>query len=469
MQGPGVARGRGAWTGRRLSLTRRLAMSVALVLAFGGGAVTLAALAYGREAAQQAYDRLILGAANEIAGAVRVRGGTISVDIPASAFELLSLAPDDRIRYGIYGPDGALVTGYPMEARPVSSPGFVDTEFDEETARVVWITRRFSERDFTGSVEVLVGQTTRARDALAHEIAQSALLVVGLLGLLMIGLAAFAIRSALAPLRHIEAGLAVREPRDLTPLDVAVPREISHLVTGINRFMARQARQVEIMRNLIADASHQLRTPVAAVRAQAELAAEETDPERQKAIVARIHARAVGLGRLTDQLLNHALIIHRAEAVPHEAVDLRVVAMRIVEEVDQGGEGENLALDLPDDPVMCRADALSLVEAGKNLVANALRHGAPPVTLEVRRMKGAAILAVRDRGPGVPEALWEAASARFDRTNAVTPQSAGIGLSIVSAVARAHLGTLRFGRAPSGEFEAALSLPALPETEGPEI
>ena len=76
----------------------------------------------------------------------------------------------------------------------------------------------------------------------------------------------------------------------------------------------------------------------------------------------------------------------------------------------------------------CRGDALSLAEAGKNLVNNALRHGAPPVTLEVRREGADAVLAVRDRGPGMPEALWKGAGARFDRTGAVTPQSASIGL-----------------------------------------
>ena len=276
----------------------------------------------------------------------------------------------------------------------------------------------------------------------------------------MAGLAAFAIRSALAPLRRIEAGLAAREPRDLTPLDVAVPREIGALVGTINRFMARQARQFEIMRNLIADASHQLRTPVAAMRAQAELAADEPEPERQRIIVARIHDRAVGLSRLTDQLLNHALIIHRADAAPHDPVDLRRVAIRIVEETD--ASDDDLRLELPEDPVACRGDALSLAEAGKNLVNNALRHGARPATLEVRREADEAVLAVRDRGPGMPEALWEAAGARFDRTGAVTPQSASIGLSIVAAVATAHRGALRFGRGPSGEFEAALALPALP-------
>ena len=448
--------------GRSVSLTLRLAWSLALVLALGGAVVTIAAFAYGRQAAQQAYDRLLIGAADQIAGSVVVRGGEVSVDIPVSAFELLSLAPADRVLYAVFDPEGRLVTGHPDVEPPAGR--FGTGAFAGEPVRLIRVSRTFSERDFAGDVAVVVGQTNRARDALAQDITRSALMVVGLLGLLMAGLAVFAIRSALSPLRRVEAGLAAREPRDLTPLDVAVPKEVGALVATINRFMSRQARQFEIMRNLIADASHQLRTPVAAMRAQAELAADEPDPASQRRIIARIHDRAVGLSRLTDQLLNHALIIHRADAAPHETIDLRTVAIRIVEE-SEPGEAE-LELVLPEEPVACRGDALSLGEAGKNLVNNALRHGAPPVTLEVRREGPLAVLAIRDRGPGMPEALWDSAGARFDRTGAVTPQSASIGLSIVAAVAAAHRGALRFGRAPSGAFEAALAIPAAQDPTG---
>jgi two-component system sensor histidine kinase TctE len=398
---------------------------------------------------------LLIGAADQIAGSVTVRGGAVSVDIPASAFALLSLAPDDRVIYAVFDLEGGLVTGYAEVERPGGR--FSTGSFAGEPVRLTRVSRTFSERDFTGEVEVVVGQTTRARDALAREITRSALLVVGLLGLLTAGLAAFAIRSALAPLRRIGVGLAAREPRDLTPLDVDVPPEIGQLVGTINRFMGRQARQFEIMRNLIADASHQLRTPVAAIRAQAELAADEPDPEWQRSIVARIRDRATSLGRLTDQLLSHALVIHRADAAPHPEIDLRTVAIAMVDETEAG---EDLRLELPEDPVTCRGDALSLGEAGKNLLNNALRHGAPPVTVEVRREGASAVLAVADQGRGMPEALWESAARRFDRTGAVTPQSASIGLSIVAAVATAHDGDLRFSRTGSGAFEAALVLPA---------
>ncbi|MFO1143199.1 MAG: sensor histidine kinase N-terminal domain-containing protein [Amaricoccus sp.] len=441
--------------GRTASLTRRLALSVALVMLGGGTLVAVAAFAYGRQAAQQAYDRLLIGAADQIAGSVAVRNGVVSVDIPLSAFELLALAPDDRVLYAVLDPRGRLVTGYPDVERPEGQ--FGTGSFAGERVRLTRVSRPFAERDFNGAIDVIVGQTTRARDALARDITRSALLVVGLLGLSMAGLAAFAIRSAMAPLRRIEEGLAVREPRDLTPLDVAVPTEIGQLVATINRFMARQARQFEIMRNLIADASHQLRTPVAAIRAQADLAADEPDAADQRRIVGRIHDRAVGLSRLTDQLLNHALIIHRADSAPHATIDLRTVAIRIVEESDPGDA--ELELDLPQDPVPCRGDLLSLVEAGKNLVNNALRHGAPPVTVAVRRGGGQALLVVRDLGPGMPEALWDGVGSRFDRTGAVTPQSASIGLSIVAAVAAAHRGTLHFRRSPEGAFEAVLAVP----------
>ena len=137
------------------------------------------------------------------------------------------------------------------------------------------------------------------------------------------------------------------------------------------------------MGNLIADASHQLRTPIAALRAQADLAAEEPDRERQLAMVERIHDRSVSLSRLTDQLLSHAMIIHRADAAPREVIDLRTVALRTVEESDHDllAGPDDMLLDLPEDHVWCRGDALSLVEACKNLVFNAFRHGVLPLRL----------------------------------------------------------------------------------------
>lgn len=278
----------------------RLAIALVLLLGAGGSIVSLAAVAYGRSAARQTYDSLLIGAANQIAETITLQDGAISIDIPGAAFELLALAPQDRIAYAIYGPEGELITGYDGLTQRPDGATFFNGTFSGDPMRFAAVDRRFSERGFNGAVHVIVGQTTEARAQLTRQITDKALIAVGITGLLMAALAIFAIRSALGPLDRIERDLSARSPGDLTPLGVAVPREIGALVGTLDRFMARTDRQVVAMQRLIGDATHQLRTPIAALRAQAELAAGETDPERQRVIVARIHRRAVSLGRLTD-------------------------------------------------------------------------------------------------------------------------------------------------------------------------
>lgn len=445
-----------------VSLTRRLALAFALIFALGGVGVSVAAFSFGRNAAQQSYDRLLVGAASQIARSITLQDGRAMIDLPVSAFELLALAPDDRIVYAIFDGQGELITGYEELGLPEGDGRFFGARFAGEPIRVVRVSRPFAERTYSGRIDVLVGHTLRARAELAAQVTRNALITATLVSVVMAGLAALAVSSALAPVRRIERALRSRSPQDMTPIEVAAPREVSSLVEALNRFMGRLERQLEVMRNLIADASHQLRTPIAALRAQAELAEEEEDPAQLHRIMQRIRARSVNLGRLTDQLLNHALIIHRADAVPLERLDLRKVAIRAMEEIDHALFARQIRpdLDLPEDPVWCDGDQLSLVEAVKNLTANALNHGQEPVVLLVSGEGGAARIAVRDAGPGLPEKYWDDAATRFARDSGVSAQSAGLGLAIVSAVARAHGGKLVFRHVEPAGFEAAIALPS---------
>ena len=427
--------------------------------------MALAAFAYGRDAAQQSFDRLLVGAANQIASALRLRDGEVVVDIPVSAFELLSLAPRDRIVYGVFGDDGTLITGYGILSPPEGDGIFFTASFAGETARFVRVTRQFAERSFLGSVDVIIGQTTEARRELAQQITQNALIAVAAIGVVMSALAALAVQSALRPLQRIESDIAARSSTDLTPVDVNVPREISSLVHALNRFIARIDRQLNVMRTLIADASHQLRTPIAALRAQAELAAEETDQERILKIVGRIHERSKNLSRLTDQMLSHALIIHRADTVDLEAVDLRTVATEAVDQTDQSmpDVDRGIRLALPEAPVICDCDRLSLAEACKNLIYNSLKHGKPPITVFVQGQRGHARIGVRDGGTGFPETMWQNAGSRFFKDAGVSAKGAGLGLAIVNAVSMAHGGQMRIERPSETAFEVFLELPLLPE------
>ncbi|MGQ7845968.1 sensor histidine kinase [Granulosicoccus sp. 3-233] len=451
---------------QRTSLTRRLALSISLLLIAGGALVSLAALAYGRQAAQTAYDRLLLGSARQVVASTSVIDGRVMVDIPVSAFELLALAPEDRVVYRIIGHDGQTLTGYDSLVIPDDAAqelAYYNLEYNDEPIRVIALSKRFAERAFSGTIQVLIGQTMRARNALAQELVGNAVLVVAVVGLSMAILAIVAVYSALRPLYRIERSFSSRDPRDLTPLHVAVPSELTPVVNAINRFMSRLERQMETTNNLIADSAHQLRTPIAALRAQTELATEESDPAALSLSLQRIHARSRSLSRLTDQLLNRALIIHRNDSVVRTRVDLRTVAMETADEfdIDSQGRARELRLQLPEFAVWVRGDALSLREACKNLVNNAFVHGQAPVTLTVEAVGDQVVLAIQDQGKGIPIQTELRAGERFVQADvATTRPGTGIGLAIVQEVLRAHDGKLRFSSDDSRGFRVSMVFPA---------
>ncbi|MEQ8331911.1 sensor histidine kinase N-terminal domain-containing protein [Nisaea sp.] len=448
---------------RSPSITTRLAATIILVLLGGGIVVMLAALAYGRQASDEAYDKLLAGAAFEISRAIAVADGKPFVDLPVAAFEILALAQDDRVFYRVMTEEGITLTGYETLPAPTSmgaTVAFYDGEIFASKIRLASVTRRMAEPGYSGNVRVIVAQTTGARSALAWNIAQKALVLLLVSGGMLVVLAMVAVASSLQPLRRIERILRRRESVDLTPLEVAAPREVEAMVGAINHFMSRLARRVDAMQNMIADATHQLRTPIAALRAQAELASDETDPEQLRQIIKRIHQRTRGLSRLADQLLSRALVIHRADAVARTRLDLRKIAIAASEEIDHDDAeaAAHLRLDLPQDAVWITGDTLTLVEATKNLVTNAFKYGLPPVTLCVRGTPTPTLQAI-DHGSGIPEALWPEFGRRFARGGRTDIDGAGLGLAIVRSVAEAHAGTLAFSRPAPGTFAVSLILP----------
>lgn len=456
---------------RSPSITRRLVYTITGILIAGALLIALAAQEYGWRAAHEAYDRLLVGAAFQISERVVARDGRVLVDLPTSAFQLLALAREDRVFYRVVAPDGSTVTGYealPLPGNPTAGgePDLYTTRYAGAEVRVVAVRRHLAERTLRGTAIVVVAHTTQARSALAGDITEKALLLIAVSGLVTLVLAVLAVRLSLRPLARVERALRARDPKNLAPLDVAQPRELATIVGAINHFMGRLRNRVEGIERFIADATHQLRTPITAIRAQADLARAEQDPAKLRALCDRIHQRAVGMSRLADQLLSHALVIHRAEATPLAPVDLRRVAAEAARDADLNlpDGSPRPRLELPEDPVVALADEVSLGEGLKNIVNNALKYGRPPVTIAagLSANGGRACLSVTDTGEGLPESVWPAAGRRFSHGRSSREDGAGLGLSIVHAVAEAHSGALVFSRPGTQQgFRVAIELPAV--------
>ncbi|NDV99909.1 sensor histidine kinase [Salipiger sp. PrR002] len=456
------------------SLSARVLGAVVLILLVGGLLVAASTLYNGRLAARQSYDRILLGAAQDIAASIRIQGGAPLVDLPVSAFELLAQAPEDRIHYSVRGPGEELITGLdetliaPQGRRSGGgAPEFFDARLNGEEARFVRLTRRFAERDFSGGISVTVGQTLRARQAMALDLTLDALLPMLLAGMALLVMSWVVTRSAMRPLEALSEDLLQRDPYDLTPVPTdRLPRELTVMLESMNRFMGRLDRQMEGMRNLISDAAHQLRTPVAAIRVQAESIQDLEDEAARQRALARLLTRTRSLGALLDQLLSRALVIHRTESAPRTPLDLREVALDLMERSDHAllAPGADLRLEIGEEPVMVRADAFSVGEAAKNLLANALKHGTPPIAVGAELRGTEAALWVQDSGAGPTPEVAARLGQRFERSSSSREDSAGLGLAIVSAVAAAFGGRIALEH-PENGFRISLLLPAEPPSE----
>lgn len=454
---------------RRQSLATRVLLAVLLILFAGGVLVAGSTWINGRRAARQAYDRVLIGAASDIAESLRVQEGTVVADLPVSAFELLAQAPEDRIFYAVRGPGGVFITGFDTTLDAAGPDGTVgpvyfDGDLQDERARFVRIARRFAERDFSGEVTVTVGQTTRARQAMAIDLMIDALLPMLIAGVALVAMAWFAIRSALRPLDALADDLSHRDPHDLTPMpSERLPGELQVMLEAMNRFMGQLDRQMDAMRNLITDTAHQLRTPVAAVRAQAEAIVDEQDSALRERALTRLLVRTRSLGALLDQLLSRALVIHRTDSAPRVPIDLRDTALNIIERRDHEVlvPGAEVRLVLGEDPVMVLADEFSVEEAVRNLLANAMKHGAPPVEIGAEQRGAEAAIWVRDAGAGPNPDVARRLGERFERSRTSGEGSAGLGLSIVRAVAQAFDGRIETESDATG-FRMSLVLPTAP-------
>ena len=449
---------------KSFSIRRRI-VALALALLLLAAVVLIVFIRdYADRAADRAFDRLLAASALTIAGAVQVEDDTVIVELPFASFGMFS--GRDRVFYAVEDPGGRAVTGYAdlsenMPELTSAGPIFVDTIYHGELVRVASVGRLTSSGGDADWVTIHVAETQSEREALAGEILSNAIVPVVALTLLAIALVWFGIGRMFAPLYQLEQELRGRAPDDLSPVDVPVPVEVSHLVSGLNAFMARLGSAMERVTGLVAEAAHEVRTPLASLRAQAEVAMDEQDPEALRARVGRIHQGAVQASQLVSQLLMEATISHRLENQETDTTAFGAVVEDVRQRLDPD-QAVRLDVTLPD-PVAAapiRGDRVALREMVRNVVDNALIYSDGTVEIGGSLGEGVMTMAVRDRGPGIAEAEKPLVLERFKRGAASGARAgSGLGLSIVRRVAEAHNGALRLEDREGGGLVVEIDLP----------
>ncbi|NYT60752.1 extracellular solute-binding protein [Alcaligenaceae bacterium] len=421
---------------------------------------------YAQRAANRAFDRLLAASALSIAGAVQFEDNQVAVELPFAALAMLS--GSERVFYTVRNAQGKLVTGYDdldagLPLARSAKPSFHNDHYRNDDIRITTVGRLASFNQQAGWVTVRVAETRGARQALAEEILNRSVLPLLVMVAVALSLLWFGVTRALQPLRLIEAELRQRGPDDLHTLSSPVPREVRRLVEALNGFMQRLQGMLNSLNNLVADAAHQVRTPLASLRAQSEIALEETNPEKLHERLTRIHLNASRASQLVNQLLMDATITHRLGANGHVMVG---VAEIINETRQRIGPLDAQRLRIAIAPEVRRGriwgDRVALREMLRNLVDNALRYAHDgEVEILAEGLPGNRLgLTVADRGPGIADHEKDTVLERFGRGSGTESQpGSGLGLSIVKAVIDAHAGTLSLRNRPGGGLLVYVTLP----------
>lgn len=349
----------------------------------------------------------------------------------------------------------------PLEPLSTLAQGF-DTVNDQEGR--AW--RIFATAGAEPDVRVLVAEQMQPRTAILHAVARSVLLPLGLALPLLAFALWWAILRALQPLRSVREALDNRHPQSLSPVVVGdLPTEMEPMVNALNALLDRMGRLLESERRFTADAAHELRTPIAAIRMQAQVAlgAASDDAVRANAL----HQTLAGCDRATrlvEQLLTLARLEGQQSSAAGGTCDLAQVTRRVVAELAPAALARHQALEL-DAPAPC---ALGVHEtlAGvlvRNLVDNAMRYSpdGAKVHVLVSRVDGGIALQVDDSGPGLDDAALQRLGERFFRVLGTQQGGSGLGWSIVRRIADVQGATANVGRSPTlGGLQVHIRWPA---------
>lgn len=415
-------------------------------------------------AASAAYDQGLRDAAQAFAERIRANRALIPDEIPPDAERMLTPDPEDRAWFRVQAADGSTLAGDPQ--LPVQNAGlehesirFGNSVFQGRDIRVV--TLRFDAG--RGDLLLTIGSTMAKRDVLIREILLGLSVPELVLFFAMILLMEVAIERGLSPLNRLRDELSSRSHMDLSPVSLdEVPDELQALAREVNELLERLESSISAQNNFVSDAAHQLRTPIAALQAQAEILLRDSSQNLQRERLCHLVSASARLSHLVGQILALA----RAEPSPRsiEDIDLPALIKETAEDVFPRAIAAGIDLGFDLHPVRMRGSPVLIREAITNLVDNAIRYTPSPGSATVRCMRERtdAIIEVEDSGPGIPESERESVFERFHRLPGNSAEGSGLGLAIVREIVRTHGGTVAAtGRKGLPGSRFVVRLPAL--------
>jgi two-component system sensor histidine kinase TctE len=425
--------------------------------------------------ANKAYDRELNNDLVVISRQLSFQDGRLSLPLPAAARQILVSDELSETAFQIRGPDNEVIDGNrelpAIEFLPDMEPGRAYFRDDILSQREVRVAYMFAQvRGMPGAVLVQVAETEEKRTLLASNIIGGVLAAQFVLLPLALLLVWFGLSKGIAPLEEIRRTIRERKPQDLSPIQRAdVPEEIRPFIDSINDLMRRLDASMQSQQRFVADAAHQMRTPLAGLKTQAELALRQRDLTGIEQTMRQIAVGADRASRLINQLLALARADSHAQA-PMDRIDLEALVGEVARDWVQFARNREIDLgyDSAGHPVMIEGNAMLLRELFGNLLDNALRYtprgGA--VTVAINPACDHVTVSVGDDGPGIPESERGLVFERFYRVLGTGIEGSGLGLAIVREIAELHRGEVCLLPSELGAlFQVKLSrtrAPALP-------
>ncbi|MFM9836061.1 MAG: sensor histidine kinase [Methylophilaceae bacterium] len=405
---------------------------------------------------QKAFDRALLDTANDIAQFVKESSAKRLVGLDNDTKEMLLSDSSDMMFYAVTDINGSVFLGEPgisnktnIRTKPFSdASSFYFSEFKQQRIRVAsWPTTiRVDGKEM--QVEILVAETLNKRKQLSKQIL-AWILVPQLLLLLAAGLLVLVgIKRGLEPLWEVNNALATRSYRDLEPIKLTnTPREVKRLIDSANSLMNKLNQAIHSQNRFIADAAHQLRTPLAGIRAQIELADQSQNVTEIKGRIHKISTSTERLIHLVNQFLT--LAKNQPEAIHQmnfEVIDLVTIVKNVTSELSANAAIKNISLLYhgAQENVMISGDKARIHDLVYNLIDNAIKYTSNDgkVSAELYAEEGEAYLIVEDNGIGIPAKDLKLVFERFYRGDQSSDFGTGLGLAIVKEIATLHNATV---------------------------